>query len=160
MILSWSAVLVARNAPDLALSAVAAGWAAFLSAAVLGWPHVAPARFTTELAAAARNAAAPGRAAIVGYRDYLNGMSWELKRPIPVAAYRGELEPEFEPSPEVRDAVLWTPEKFWALWKSDRPVVALVRLRDVVEMMTAAPPARVVRWAGSHAVVANFPEPK
>ena len=37
----------------------------------------------------------------MGYKDYLNGVSWELKTPIPVAAYRGELEPEFENRPEV-----------------------------------------------------------
>jgi hypothetical protein len=33
-----------------------------------------------------------------------------------------------------------------------------VRMRDLVEMMTAAPPARVVRWSLKHAVVANFDE--
>jgi hypothetical protein len=48
-------------------------------------------------------------------------------------------------------------EQFWGLWRSRRPVVALVRLKDIVEMMTASPPARVVRWSGRHAIVANFP---
>jgi len=30
-------------------------------------------------------------------------------------------------------------------------------MKDLVEMMTAAPPARVVRWSGRHAIVVNFP---
>ena len=85
-------------------------------------------------------------------------MSWELKTPIPVADYRGELEPDFETRPETRDALFWPKERFWQTWKSDRPVIALVRMKDLVELMTAAPPARVVRWAGKHAIVANFPE--
>jgi len=157
VVLSWAAVLFAGNARSLALAAVAAGWAALLGAAVLGWPKLPQARSNAELAAAARKAAPPGTT-LVGYKAYLNGVSWELKTPIPVADYRGELEPEFEARPEVRDALFWPKERFWELWRSNRPVVALVRMRDLVEMMKAAPPARVVRWAGRHAIVANFPE--
>ena len=36
------------------------------------------------------------------------------------------------------------------------PLVAVIRLRDVVSLMTVQPPARVVRWAGRYAVVANW----
>jgi len=165
---SWFAVLFAGNAPKLALTSLGFGWGAFLLAVVLGWPKTPQARFTAELADAARRAAAPwqgqaflqgaGRGAIfVGYKDYLNGISWELKTPIPVAAYRGELEPEFETRTEVRESLFWSAERFWAAWKGGRPVVALVRMKDLVEMMTAAPPARVVRWTGRHAIVVNFP---
>ncbi len=156
---SWFAVLFAGNAPKLALTSLGFAWAAFLLAVVLGWPRTPQARFTAELAEAARGAAAPwkGRAAIVGYKDYLNGVSWELKTPIPVAAYRGELEPQFEADPARRDSLFWSAERFWTAWKGGRPVVALVRMKDLVEMMTAAPPARVVRWSGRHAIVVNFP---
>ena len=154
------AVLFAGNAPKLALTSLGVGWAAFLFAVVFGWPRTPQARFTTELAEAARKAAEPwkGRAAIVGYKDYLNGVSWTLRSPIPVAGYRGELEPEFETRAEVRDSLFWSADRFWAQWKSNQPVIALVRGKDLVEMMTAAPPARVVRWANRHAIVANFPE--
>jgi hypothetical protein len=124
----------------------------------VGWPKTAQARLTHELAAATREAAAPWKAPIVGYKNYLNGVSWELKTPIPVAAYKGELEPEFETNPEVREALFWDRERFWTAWQSGRPVVALVRLKDLVELMTASPPARVVRYSGRHAIVANFPE--
>jgi hypothetical protein len=159
VVASWAAVLFAGNAPSLAFSSLAAGWAAFLFGIVVGWPRVPQARFATELVAAARSQGAPGSIPLVGYKDYVNGVSWELKTPIPVAGYRGELEPEFEPRAEVRDALFWPADRFWKLWKSDRPVLALVRMQDLVEMMTAAPPARVVRWSGRHAIVANFSSP-
>jgi 4-amino-4-deoxy-L-arabinose transferase-like glycosyltransferase len=157
VVASWAAVLFARNAPPLALGSLAIGWAAFLASVVLGWPSVPQARLGTELAAAARAAGAP-QIPLVGYKDYVNGVSWELNTPIPVAAYRGELEPDFETRPEVKEALVWTGDRFWAAWKSERPILALVRLQDLVEMMTAAPPARVVRYSGKHAIVANFPE--
>ena len=155
---SWAAVLFAGRSARLALTAAGAGWAAFFAAVAFGWPQMPQARFTVELAAAAREAAVPRRAVIVGYRTYLNGVSWELKSPIPVADYRGELEPEFETRPEVREALFWSREKFWEVWSSRKPLVALVRMKDLVEMMTAVPRARVLRWSQKHAVVANFPE--
>ena len=155
---SWAAILFAGRSTKLALTAAGAGWAAFFAAVAFGWPQMPQASFPVELAAAAREAAVQRRAVIVGYRDYLNGVSWELKSPIPVAAYRGELEPEFETRPEVREALFWSREKFWEVWRSRKPLVALVRMKDLVEMMTATPRARVLRWAQKHAVVANFPE--
>ncbi len=155
---SWLAVLLAARSRELALASAAAGWVAFFGAVAIGWPTTPQARLTHELADAARETAGPWKAPIVGYRDYLNGLSWELRTPIPVAAYKGELEPEFETDPAVRAALFWDRERFWKAWESGRPVVALVRLGDLVELMTAKPPARVVRYSGRHAVVANFPE--
>ncbi|HWZ85875.1 MAG TPA: phospholipid carrier-dependent glycosyltransferase [Thermoanaerobaculia bacterium] len=158
VIASWGAVLAAGSSASLALASLAMGWAALLGSVVVGWPRVPQARLGTELAAAARAAGAPERIPLVGYKDYVNGVSWELKTPIPVASYRGELEPDFETNPATREALFWPADRFWSLWKSDHPVLALVRLQDLVELMTAAPPARVVRWSGRHAIVANFPE--
>lgn len=158
VILSWAAVLFAARSPRAALAAVAVGWASFFAAVALGWPKTQPARESAELASAARTASRGGRIPIVGYRDYVNGLSWELKTPIPVADYRGELEPEFEKRPGVREGLFWTKERFWSEWRSGRPLVALVRLKDLVPMMTAIPPARVVGWSGKHAIVVNFPE--
>ena len=153
---SWLAVLFARNARGLALASAAIGWAAFCGAVSLGWPRTAEAKMCGELAGAARTAAKERGAAIVGYRDYLNGLSWELKTPIPVADYVGELEPQFERRAEVRDAIVWTKEKFWRRWESREPTVALVRMKDLVGMMTATPAARVVKWSGRHAIVVNW----
>ena len=153
---SWAAVLFAERSSALALAAVAAGWAALLFGAVLGWPRVPQANFTADLASAARTEAATRGAPIVGYRAYLNGVSWELASPIPVAGYRGELEPEFETRPQTREALVWSEDRFWKTWRSGAPVVALIRLRDLISLMTVQPPARVVRWAGKYAVVANW----
>jgi 4-amino-4-deoxy-L-arabinose transferase-like glycosyltransferase len=157
VVASWSAVILAGRSSSLALTSVGVGWACFFFAVAVGWPKVPQARFCTELASAARSAAASRGAPIVGYRHYLNGLSWELKTPIPVAAYKGELEPEFEARPEVRERLFWSKERFWETWRSG-PVVALVRMKDLVELMTASPRARVVRWSGRHAIVANFGE--
>jgi len=51
---------------------------------------------------------------------------------------------------------VWTAEKFWDLWGSGKPVVALVRMKDLVAMMTATPQARVVKWTNRHAIVVNW----
>jgi 4-amino-4-deoxy-L-arabinose transferase-like glycosyltransferase len=155
---AWAAPALASRRGDVALAAAGVGWAIAFAGIALAWPRTPQARFTGELADAARSAALPNRAPIVAYRDYLNGVSWHLRAPIPVVDYRGELEPEFEPRPEVKEALFWSREKFWATWGGGRPVVAVVRMRDLIEMMTAAPPARVVRWSLKHAVVANFDE--
>ena len=157
VLVAWAAFVFAQDAPRLALLSLAAGWGAFLGAVVLAWPRVPQARYPAELAAAARAEGPPERVPLVGYRDYVNGVSVALAKPIPVAAYRGELEPEFEPNAATREALIWPAERFWREWKGDRPMLALVRMQDLVEMMTATPPARVVRWAGRHAIVANFP---
>jgi 4-amino-4-deoxy-L-arabinose transferase-like glycosyltransferase len=157
VLVAWAAFVFAQDAPRLALLSLATGWGALLAAVVLAWPSVPQARFPAELAAAARSAGAPGRVPLVGYKDYVNGVSVALGAPIPVAAYIGELEPQFETDAAVRERLVWSSERFWREWKSDRPMLALVRLQDLVEMMTARPPARVVRWAGRHAIVANFP---
>jgi 4-amino-4-deoxy-L-arabinose transferase-like glycosyltransferase len=154
---SWAAVLVSRSSSAGGLCAVAVAWASFFFIVAAGWPRLPRAHFMDELASVARAAAVPRGAPIVGYRDYLNGVSWALRSPIPVAGYRGELEPEFETRPAVRDALVWPAEKFWLAWRRG-PLVALIRLRDVTEMLKADPPARVLRFAEGHAVVANFSE--
>jgi 4-amino-4-deoxy-L-arabinose transferase-like glycosyltransferase len=152
---SWGAVLLAGNARATAVAAIAVGWAAFCAGVSLSWPHTPPARMCRELADAARAAARARGAPIVGYKDYLNGVSWELKTPIPVADYVGELEPQFERDEAARDALVWSAERFWKKWESE-PVVALVRMKDLVRMMTATPAARVVKWSERHAVVVNW----
>jgi hypothetical protein len=100
----WLAVIFARNARGLAVR-VGGDRVGRLSAAPsrFGWPRTQEARMCRELADAGPRRARERGAPIVGYRDYLNGLSWELKTPIPVVEYLGELEPQFEPRKEVRD---------------------------------------------------------
>ena len=154
---SWAAVLFAGRSAAVALTAAASGWAAFFAAVAFSWPQTPQARLTVELAAVAREAAAPRRATIVGYRNYLSGVSWQLKTPIVAGHHLGELEPEFETRPEVLEAFFWKPEKFWPIWERGEPLVVIVRMIDLVDMMKANPPARVIKWYGKYAVVANFP---
>jgi 4-amino-4-deoxy-L-arabinose transferase-like glycosyltransferase len=156
VVASWTAVLLAAGSARVALAAVAVAWAAFFAAVALGYPRTPTARLSAELADAARSEGA-GRIPLVGYRAFLNGLTWELKFPIPVVDYRGELEPEFETRPGAREALFWPNEKFRAAWRSNKPLLALVRLTDLVPLMTAVPPARVVRYSGRYAIVANFP---
>ncbi len=156
VVASWLAVLLAARSRAAALTSLAVAWASFFAAVALGWPKTPQARLSTELAEAARSAGA-GRLPVVAYRTYVNGLSWELRALIPVADFRGELEPEFETRPDVREALFWNREEFWSQWRR-RPVIALVRLKDLVPLMTAVPPARVVRYSGRYAIVANFPE--
>ena len=156
VVASWLAVLLAAQARTAALAALAVAWASFFAAVALGWPKTPQARLSTDLAEAARSAGA-GRIPVVAFRNYVNGLSWELRSPIPVADFRGELEPEFETRQSVREAFFWTKKKFWSKWRSE-PLIVLVRLKDLVPLMTATPPARVVGYSGRYAIVANFPE--
>ena len=149
VVASWAAVLFAGNAPSLALASLGVGWAALFTSMVIAWPSVPRARTSTELADVARKEGAPSRIPLVGYNAYLTGSRDGARGSrSPVVIYVGELEPGFERDDGVREALVWTPERFWKLWKSDRPVLVLVRLQDLVELMMAAPPARVVRYAG------------
>ena len=153
---SWAAVLFADRSSALASMALGTAWAAFLLGVVVGWPHVPPAQMTADLGGAAKAEAASRGAPVVAYRCYLNGVSWELRSPIPVVDYTGELEPDFEPWQETREALFWSASRFFAAWKSGKPLVALIRLRDLVPLMKVEPPARVVRFSGKYAVVANW----
>ena len=107
---SWAAVLFAGTLrPALALRPRARLGRVLRSPSPSAGRRCRQARFPAELAdGRAPRPRLPRRAVIVGYKDYLNGFSWELKSPIPVAAYRGELEPEFETRPEVREALFWS----------------------------------------------------
>jgi 4-amino-4-deoxy-L-arabinose transferase-like glycosyltransferase len=152
-----TALPLSRRGPAPAALALAAGWAAFFAGLALGWPKVPDATEEASLARTAGAAARPSGAEIVGYKTYLNTFSWELKTPIPVADYRGELTPEFERRPEVRERLFWGKGRFWNEWASGRPLVVLVRQRDRELFENATPPARVVFDSAKHLLVANFP---
>src|SRR5262249_34179799 len=109
------------------------GWFGFCAAAAMAWPRVPPATELHNLEIVARDAAHASGAAVVGYQSYVQGLPWELKHPIPVADYVGELEPQFEPDPRLREALFWTCERFWMDWKSGKKMIALARLGDLEE---------------------------
>ena len=154
---AWVAVPLSRRGPGPAALALSAGWAAFFAAVALGWPKVPPATAEVHLARAAQSAAGASGARVVAYRTYLNAFSWELKTPIPVADYTGELEPEFEPSARVRDDIFWKKGRFWNEWASGRPLVVLVRQREKDLFTNASPGARILAEERKHLVVTNVP---
>jgi 4-amino-4-deoxy-L-arabinose transferase-like glycosyltransferase len=157
LLAAFSAVPLSARGPAPAAFALAAAWTAFFSAVALGWPKVPNATAEAGLARAARAAAASGSARVVAYRTYLNAFSWELKTPIPVADYAGELTPEFERRPEVRAGLFWPKARFWNEWASGRPLVVLLRQRDKELFGETTPKARILAEERKHLLVANFP---
>ncbi len=130
---AWVAPALASRGHAPALVALAAGWFAFSAAAALSWPRILPATELHNLEIVARDTALRESAQVVGYQSYVQGLPWELKHPIPLADYVGELELQFERDPLVRDALIWTREKFWREWRSGKRMVAVVRPSDLEE---------------------------
>ncbi len=153
---TWAAPHFAKRRPALALGALAAGWTGFAVMAALAWPRIPPATAPHAICAAAAVAAQRDRAKIVGYQAYLQGLPLALESPVPLADYVGELEPQFERHPEIREVLFWTREKFWTEWKSDKRYAALIRRRDLPEFQTSGVPARVLASAPKHFLLANF----
>ena len=154
---AFAAVPLSARGPAPAALALAAAWTAFFAAVALGWPKVSNATAEVGLARAAKTAAKGGNAQVVAYRTYLNAFSWELKTPIPVADYRGELEPEFERRLDVRADLFWPKGRFWNEWGGGRPLVVLVRQREKELFENASPPARILLEERKHLVVTNVP---
>lgn len=151
---AWTAQLL-RNRSESALGALALGWGGLYLALALIWPRTALAADIPELASRARREASPRGAPIVSYRTYLQGFPWELKSVVPLADATSELEDWFLPESR-RAEIFWSAQRFWTAWRSGRPLVVLARLRDLPELRTADPPARVLLARGKHAVVANY----
>ena len=141
---TWAAPQLAKRRPALALGALAAGWTGFAVMAALAWPRIPPATDPHAICAAAAAAARSDGASVVGYQAYLQGLPLALESPVPLADYVGELEPQFERRPEVREALFWTREKFWSQWRSGKRYAALIRRRDLPEFEDSAVPARVL----------------
>lgn len=152
---AWTAPLLANRGAAAPLAALAAGWTGFCLMAALVWPRIPPATGPHALATAAASARAVG-AAVACYQTYLQNFPWELRSPVPLADYVGELEPQFERRPGVRETLFWTREKFWSEWRSGRRYVALVRNRDVGEFKSSGVPARILASGPKHFLLANY----
>jgi 4-amino-4-deoxy-L-arabinose transferase-like glycosyltransferase len=153
---TWAAPQFANRRPAIALGALAAGWTGFAVMAALAWPRIPPATDPHAICAAAAVAAQRDRARIVGYQAYLQGLPLALESPVPLADYVGELEPQFERRPEIREALFWTREKFWSQWRSGNRYAALIRRRDLKEFQTSGVPARILASAPKHFLLANY----
>ena len=150
---AWS--LRARG-PDQALAGIGLGWAGLFVVLGLAWPRLA---MTTDLPALAdgaqRSASSAAGARIVSYRCYVQTFPWRLRRVVPLADYRGELEDQWL-SRERRDEIFWTRSQFWARWGSGDRLVALLRARDRADFERAQPAARFLECRGKYCVAANW----
>jgi 4-amino-4-deoxy-L-arabinose transferase-like glycosyltransferase len=153
---TWIAAAPSRRSLEAALLAFAAGWAAFGLMAALGWPRVPAATALHDLSSAAASAARSEGAIIAGYQTYVQSLPWELRAPVPLADYTGELEPWFERRTDVRDSLFWPREKFWSEWKSGRRYAAVARRRDLAAFERAGVPFRVLAEAPKHLLLANY----
>ncbi|MGH9651766.1 MAG: hypothetical protein ACRD3I_15040, partial [Terriglobales bacterium] len=153
---TWMASLLSRRGAALALAAFAAGWAGFYLSLAVAWPRVPTATALHDLSRTARTAAERHSAEIVCYRTYVQGLPWELKHPVPLAEYVGELEPQFERSPNVRDALFWSQERFWSAWKGGRKILAVVPEREIGNFSKAGVPARLLGRGARHYLVGNW----
>jgi len=153
---AWAAPRLSRKSVVAALFSLAAGWTGFGLMAALAWPRIPPATALHDFSAAAAAAARETGATVVGYQTYIQGLPWALKSPVPVADYTGELEPQFERDPKVRESLFWTREKFWSEWKSGKRVIAVVRRGDLKEFQQAGVPARFLASAPKHVLLANY----
>jgi len=152
---TWAAPQLAKRSPAPALGALAAGWTGFAVMAALAWPRIPPATDPHAICAAAATAKSAG-ATVVGYQAYLQGLPLALESPVPLADYIGELEPQFERRPEIREALFWTREKFWSQWRSGEPYATLIRRRDLKEFETSGVPARVLASSPKHLLLRNY----
>ncbi|MEO8433110.1 MAG: phospholipid carrier-dependent glycosyltransferase [Acidobacteriota bacterium] len=149
-----AALLLCRRA-DAALGALGAGWAAFYVILALIYPRTELASRHHDLATAARSASAAG-ARVVGFRTYLQTFPWELRTPIPVAQFTGELEPSWL-SERDRSRIFWSREEFFRRWSSGERWVVLVKSRDAdVDFRDVRPAPRLVAERRKYRVVANF----
>jgi 4-amino-4-deoxy-L-arabinose transferase-like glycosyltransferase len=153
---TWAAPQLVKRGTSLALGAFAAGWTGFAVMAGLVWPRIPPATDPHAICAAAAATARSDRATVVGYQAYLQGLPLALQSPIPLADYVGELEPQFERRPEIREALFWTREKFWSQWRSGNRYAALIRRRDLPEFETSGVPARVLASSPKHLLLRNY----
>jgi 4-amino-4-deoxy-L-arabinose transferase-like glycosyltransferase len=150
---SFAAFALSKRSAASAAFTLACGWAGFGMMAALTWPRLPNATGPHALAAAAVAARDDG-ATVVGYQAYLQGLPLALASPIPLADYVGELEPQFLRTPESRDALLWTRERFWSEWKSGRRYAALVRERDIDEFKGGV--VRVLARGPKQFLIANY----
>jgi 4-amino-4-deoxy-L-arabinose transferase-like glycosyltransferase len=153
---AWAAPRLSRRNRAAALFSLAAGWTGFGLMAALAWPRIPPATALHDFSAAAAAAVRDNGAPVVCYQTYIQGLPLALKAPVPVADYTGELEPQFEQDPKVRESLFWTREKFWSEWKSGKRYLAVVRQRDLKEFQAPGVPARVLGSAPKHFLIANY----
>jgi len=150
----WGKALAAETATRRAVLGVAAATAAVFLALVVAQPR-ATRRFTAHpVVEAVRGYRVPG-SLFVTYHTYLHGLPWELKEPVPMASWVGELRPAYERN--IGHPLFWQEPAFWHRWNSGEKLIVLARAKDRSEFRTrSAVPVTHLATLGEHLVLANF----
>jgi len=155
---AWLATILARRRFELALSVLAAGWAALYVSLSTAWPKVPQAVVVHELARVAKEVASREGATVVSYRDLLRGLPWELRSPVPIIDYgNGEIRPQLHSLRGAGQSVFWQGERFWKEWQSGRRFLAVVREREVHEFDGAGLFPQILSRGYRRVLLANFP---
>ncbi len=123
----WLGVFIAPAGERRGWLGAAGGWAGLYLAATLFFPRLAAGRSENALAPLASAIAHDTRATLVAYGTYPQSFPWELRHPIIVANYVGELGSTW-PLP---DSLYWTRDAFWRRWSAGERLVVALRARDL-----------------------------
>lgn len=137
------------------VAAVCLGWAAFYIVLGLAWPRTPAAAEVHGLAEAARGDLRAGGAELVAYRTYLHGIPWELRSLLPVVNPGGEIGEALAAANEQERKVAWTHEEFWQKWRMGRPLLVLVRERDLDDFDGTGVSPRLLARGRGHLLVSN-----
>lgn len=148
--------LVSRGAEGLRQARGAAAAAAFVFfALVLFQPRITR-DFTAHPFVEAYRRYRGADASLVTYHTYLHGLPWELKEPVPMASWVGELRPAYER--DMDHPLFWQEPTFWHRWNSGEKLVVLTRARDRDEFrLRSAVPFTHLLTVRDHVLLANFP---
>lgn len=151
----WAKALAADPpAKQSILRRVAAATALLLLALVLAQPRATRPFTAHPVVEAVRRYRVPG-SQFVTYHTYLHGLPWELKEPVPMASWVGELRPAYERDTD--HPLFWQEPTFWHRWNSGEKLIVLTRAKDRSEFRTrSAVPVTHLATLGEHVVLANF----
>ncbi len=94
----------------------------------------------------------------VTYHTYLHGLPWELKWPVPMASWVGELRPAYERNGE--HPLFWQEPTFWHRWNRGEKLIVLTRARDRGEFrLRSAVPFTHLLTVRDHVLLANYTAP-
>ncbi|MEO8349275.1 MAG: glycosyltransferase family 39 protein [Acidobacteriota bacterium] len=151
------ALVLARRLPAGALAAVAAGWAGFYACLAVALPRATTSVEVHDLAGVAKEVVSGRDARIVFYKTFLNGVVWELKSTIPIVDRPGESQFRVAPVATGNPEASWKREKFWNEWSSGKPLLAIVRSRDMKDFDPHGGVAQILARGRGHFLIANQP---
>lgn len=148
-------LVCARRTLGEGVAAVSIGWGGLYIALALAWPRTPAAPEVHELARVARASVLAGNVELVAYRTYLHGFPWELKSPLTLVEPGGEIGRALTAASAGDEAICWPGEKFWREWRAGRPLLVVVRERDLGDFYLRGEPPRLLARARGHFLLSN-----